>query len=45
MFKEVGHPDVRIMELQGYDHGGMVDPGLPLLTSFIKAREKQIDGK
>ncbi len=44
MLKEVGHPNVRLIELQGYDHGGMPDPGFPLLSSFIRERVKQIDG-
>ncbi|WP_207532469.1 alpha/beta hydrolase [Desertivirga arenae] len=31
MFKLVGHKDVRLLELQGYDHGGMAEPAFPLL--------------
>ncbi|MCD8385320.1 MAG: alpha/beta hydrolase [Bacteroidales bacterium] len=31
-----GHPDVTLYELDGYDHGGMVAPALPLILQFIK---------
>lgn len=43
MLKEVGHPRVRLLELQGYDHGGMADPGFPLLLQFMRERVKEID--
>ena len=36
MLKIVGHPDVTLYELQGYDHGGTADPGFLLLLKFIK---------
>lgn len=42
MMKEVGHPDVEILELQGYDHGGMAEPGFPLLLKFIQAHAKPL---
>lgn len=45
MLKEVGHPNVQLLELQGYDHGGMAEPGFPLLVQFIRDRVKQIDSK
>lgn len=35
MFREVKHPDVELLELQGYDHGGMAEPGFPLLLRFV----------
>ncbi len=35
MLKIAGHPDVRLHELQGYDHGGMVEPAFPLVVRFI----------
>jgi len=38
MMKEVGHKDVELLELQGYDHGGMAEPAFPLLVKFVKAR-------
>jgi hypothetical protein len=25
-----------LYELQGYDHGGMVEPGIPLLVDFVR---------
>ncbi len=40
MLKEVGHPSVRILELQGYDHGGMARPGFPLLLEFVRDHSK-----
>jgi len=40
MMKEVGHKDVEILELQGYDHGGMAEPAFPLLLKFIQAKTK-----
>lgn len=36
MQKEVGHPATELFELQGYDHGGMVEPGHPLLLRFLR---------
>src|SRR5678816_3746384 len=36
MMKEVGHPDTKIHELQGFDHGQMADPAHPLLLQFIR---------
>lgn len=36
MLKVIGHPDVHIYELQGYDHGSMADPAVPILISHIK---------
>jgi hypothetical protein len=38
MMKEVVHKDVELLELQGYDHGGMAEPAFPLLVKFVKAR-------
>jgi acetyl esterase/lipase len=35
MLKLVGHPDVQLRELPGYDHGAMAQPGFPLLLEFI----------
>lgn len=42
MMKEVGHPDVEILEIQGYDHGGMAEPAFPLLLKFIKDHGKPL---
>lgn len=36
MMKLVGHPDVQLLELGGYDHGGMATPAFPLLLRFIR---------
>ena len=39
LFKLVGHPDVTLYELDGFDHGNMRDPAFPLLLRFIKEHE------
>ena len=36
MLKVSGHEDVRLHELQGYDHGGMAEPSFPLLLRFVR---------
>jgi acetyl esterase/lipase len=36
MMKEVGHKKTDLLELQGYDHGGMAEPAHPLLLRFIR---------
>ncbi len=36
MLKEVGHPSVELLELQGYDHGQMAEPAFPLLLRFLR---------
>ena len=40
MLKEVGHPSVELLELQGYDHGQMAAPAFPLLLRFIRQQGK-----
>jgi acetyl esterase/lipase len=40
MLKEVGHPSVELLELQGYDHGQMADPAFPLLLRLIRQQGK-----
>ena len=40
MLKEVGHPSVELLELQGYDHGQMADPAFPILLRFIRQQGK-----
>ncbi len=40
MLKLVGHPDVTLYELDGYDHGGMAQPGFPLLLRFVADHER-----
>lgn len=36
MLKIAGHPDVHLYELQGYDHGSMADPAVPILKDHVK---------
>lgn len=36
MLKVAGHPRADLVELKGYDHGGMVAPALPLLVEYIQ---------
>ena len=40
MMQVVGHQDTQLLELDGYDHGGMADPAFPLLLQFIRAHAK-----
>ena len=40
LFKLVGHPDVTLYELGGFDHGGMCAAGFPLAIQFIREHEK-----
>ena len=42
MFKVVGHKDVQLKELQGFNHGNMGDAALPLVVEFIR---KRVGGK
>lgn len=36
-----GHDDIALYELDGFDHVGMLEPGLHLLNQYIGKREKQ----
>ena len=36
MMQVVGHPDTKIMELDGYNHGQMAGPAHPLMLRFIQ---------
>ncbi|MFN7735564.1 MAG: alpha/beta hydrolase [Pirellula sp.] len=36
MMKESGHEQVTLYELQGFNHGAMVEPGIPLLVKFVQ---------
>lgn len=45
MLKEVGHKQADLLELQGYDHGGMAEPGFPLLVKFVREHAKPAAGK
>ena len=42
MMQVVEHPDTKIMELDGYNHGQMAKPAHPLLLRFIKRINKSI---
>lgn len=41
MMKVVGHEETYLLELDGYNHGGMAIPAHPLLLKFIKDRIDQ----
>lgn len=41
LFKLLGHPDVTLYELDGYDHGNMPVAAFPLLLRFIEEHEKK----
>lgn len=36
MMQLAGHPDTRLHELGGFDHGGMAEPAFPLLLRFVR---------
>ncbi|QLG44648.1 alpha/beta hydrolase [Costertonia aggregata] len=36
MMKIIGHPNIELYELDGYDHTGMVGPSFQLMINFIK---------
>jgi acetyl esterase/lipase len=38
MLKLVGHRDVELVELPGFNHGAMLEPALPLLVAFVRQR-------
>lgn len=38
MMKLVGHPNVQLCELQGFDHGQMAEPAFALLLRFVRER-------
>ncbi|RCS41054.1 alpha/beta hydrolase [Bremerella cremea] len=42
MFQEAGHPDCTLRELEGFDHGNMVQPAALLMKPFVK---KHASGK
>ncbi|MET3114316.1 acetyl esterase/lipase [Pedobacter sp. CG_S7] len=42
MMKLSGHKEIRLLQLQGYDHGGMAEPAFPLLLKEIEAIGKKI---
>ena len=40
MMKLAGHPSVHLLELDGFDHGGMVRPGHRLLLEYLRHPER-----
>lgn len=42
MLKLVGHPEVSLTELKGFDHGAMAEPAFPLLLRFIQEHAKPV---
>lgn len=45
MMKVVGHKKTKILELDGYNHGGMTQPAFPLLLKEVQKRKKEIFNK
>jgi len=43
MMKVVEHPDIELMELDGYGHN-MVYPAIPLLLNFVHEKSKSLNG-
>ncbi len=44
MMKIAGHEQTELHELQGFDHGSMVEPGHHLLLRWLRARERERTG-
>lgn len=40
MFQLVNHPDCQILEMQGYDHGGMPYPGFPIMVGWMNKHRR-----
>ena len=40
MMKLVGHPSVRLLELEGFDHGSMAHPAHSILLEYIAHPER-----
>ena len=45
MLKVVGHEQVQLRELQGFDHGGMAKPAHHLLIEFVSKRSRPLPAK
>jgi acetyl esterase/lipase len=41
MMKIAGHQQTRLLELDGYDHGGMAEPAFPLLLKEVERIKKE----
>ncbi|MBG7629066.1 MAG: alpha/beta hydrolase [Bacteroidetes bacterium] len=42
MMKVIGHKKTKILELDGYNHGGMAQPAFPLLIKEVQKRKEDI---
>ena len=42
MMKVIGHKNTKILELDGYDHGGMAQPAFPLLLKEVHRIKQEI---
>jgi len=42
MLKLVGHQDVVLHELGGFDHGGMAEPAFPLVLKFVRSHAPKV---
>lgn len=40
MMKPTGHKAATLHELEGFDHGKMPEPAMPLLVKFVEERMK-----
>ena len=45
MMKVIGHKKTTILELDGYNHGGMAQPAFPLLLKEVQKRKEDIVNK
>ena len=43
MMQVVEHSDCELLELDGFDHGGMVNPAHALLLDFVRRRVRELD--
>lgn len=41
MMKVAGHKETSLIELEGFDHGGMPEPAFPLLLKFVDKHSKK----
>ncbi|EMI19753.1 lipase [Rhodopirellula maiorica SM1] len=37
MMQVAGHPNTKLYELDGFDHGQMAEPAFPLLLRFVRS--------
>ena len=43
MMQVVGHPDVRLLEFDGFDHGNMPQAGHCVAVRYIRERVESLD--